>query len=320
MHVLILIAAKYPLPGYGGTERAAYWLGKALAEKGHKVSFCCHGDSQIPFADVIPMPEDLQDFDSVVPDSVDVVQLFATPAFPITKPYLVCIQGNGQAGEQYHQNTVFISRNHAERHGWTEFVYNGIALDEYPLETKKEDYALFLAKAKWKVKNLKGSLRIARAANRQLFIAGGKVGFWVRGAKGFGDVGGEFKLGLLQKASCLLFPVIWEEPFGIAMIEALACGTPVIGTPRGSIPEIVDPSCGVVANNFDELVAGVANAHKFSAEACRARVANNFSHHHMADGYLNYYERLLRDGRIREGNPQAAKDADPEKITLYQGY
>ena len=65
MHVLILIAAKYPLPGYGGTERAAYWLGKSLAEKGHKVSFCCHGDSEIPFADVIPMPNDLMDFDDV---------------------------------------------------------------------------------------------------------------------------------------------------------------------------------------------------------------------------------------------------------------
>lgn len=320
MHVMILIAAKYPLPGYGGTERAAYWLGKSLAEKGHKVSFCCHGDSEIPFADVIPMPNDLMDFDSVVPSDVDVVQMFATPAFPCSKPYLVCIQGNGQSGEQYHRNTVFISRNHAERHGWTEFVYNGVAVDEYPIGRVKEDYALFLAKAKWKVKNLKGSLRIARAAKRPLYVAGGKLGFWVRGAKGFGDVGGDIKLDLLQKASCLLFPVIWEEPFGIAMIEALACGTPVIGTPRGSIPEIVDESCGVVANSFDELVRGVERARDFSAEACRARVENHFSHHTMSEGYLGYYDRLLRDGQIRDGHAAAPEGADPERITLYQGY
>lgn len=63
------------MPGYGGTERAAYWLGKSLAEKGHKVNFCSHGDSEIPFADVLPIPNDLMDFDSVVPSDVDMVQM-----------------------------------------------------------------------------------------------------------------------------------------------------------------------------------------------------------------------------------------------------
>ncbi len=320
MHVLILIAAKYPLPGYGGTERAAYWLGKAYAEMGHRVSFCCHGESKIAFADVIPMPDDLMDFNSVVPDSVDIVQLFATPSFPIAKPYIVCIQGNGQAGEQYHANTVFISKNHAERHNWTEFVYNGLDLSEYPLQENKEDYALFLAKAKWKVKNLKGCLRIARKAKFPLHVAGGRLGFWVRGATGFGDVGGLQKLELLQKARCLLFPVIWEEPFGIAMIEALASGTPVIATPRGSIPEIVDETCGVVANSFDELVAGVVRAKDFDPVACRQRVANHFTHRHMAEKYLQYYQRILTDGKLRDGHPFAAADADPEHLTFYDGY
>ena len=321
MKITHVISAQFPVAAYGGTERAAYWLGKAQAELGHEVSYLCKPGSEFPFAKALPLPEQISDITPMLPPGTDFVQFYSTPSYRCDAPYLVCIQGNGQAGEQFLPNTVFVSANHANRHGWTEFVHNGIDLEDYPMDLgKKELGALFLAKASWSVKNLKGSIRIAKAAGVPLHIAGGRAACWHRGVISHGMVGGQTKLDLIQKTEALLFPVIWDEPFGIAIIEVLACGAPVIATPRGSLPEIVDSTCGALADSFDGLVAGLMNRKKFDPEACRARVENFFSHRKMAEKYLFYYEKIRRDGKLREGSPATPKDADPEKKIYYQDY
>jgi glycosyltransferase involved in cell wall biosynthesis len=133
-------------------------------------------------------------------------------------------------------------------------------------------------------------------------------------------VDGERKLKLLQNASSLLFPVIWNEPFGLVAIEALACGTPVVATPRGALPEIVTASTGVLADSFEGLVAGVGKAHEFSPDACRARIEEAFTHRHMAEKYEHYYQRVLQKGQLRDGFPAAAADADPQMKIYYSGY
>jgi glycosyltransferase involved in cell wall biosynthesis len=130
-------------------------------------------------------------------------------------------------------------------------------------------------------------------------------------------VDGARKLELLQHASCLLFPVIWHEPFGLVSIEAMACGTPVVATPRGALPEIVTPDSGVLADSFEGLVEGVRNASRFSSDACRAHVESTFTHRHMAEKYESYYGRILRDGKLREGFPSAAGNADPQERVYY---
>jgi hypothetical protein len=315
-----VIPASFPVAGYGGTERVAYWLAKAQAEAGHEVTVICNPGSELPFARTRPMPEKFEYLDPLLSPGTDIVQLYSTPNFRAEAPLLVNIGGNGQAGEKFHPNTVFVSRNHAERHGWTEFVHNGVDLAEYPAERRKEDYLLFLAKASWRVKNLKGSIRIARAAGKPLRVAGGRAACWHFGVTSFGMVDGPQKLQLLQSASALLFPVIWEEPFGIAVVEALACGTPVIATPRGALPEIVDASCGVLADSFEELVDAARGPRKFTAEACRARVEQGFTHHHMAEKYEMYYRKVIKEGKLREGIPAAPADADPQKKIYYRGY
>jgi glycosyltransferase involved in cell wall biosynthesis len=135
-----------------------------------------------------------------------------------------------------------------------------------------------------------------------------------------GTVDGAAKLALLQRASCLLFPVIWEEPFGLVAIEAMACGTPVVATPRGALPEIVTPSSGVLADSFEGLVGGVRGAGRFHPEDCRARVLEAFTHRHMAEKYEAFYRKVLRDGKLRDGAPAAAADADPQAKIYYRGY
>lgn len=320
MKIAHVIWTRFPVAGYGGTERVCYWLAKAQAEMGHEVTVLCLPGSSLPFASVRELPETLTHLDPLLPADTEIVQLYGTPNYRIDLPYLVNIGGNGQGGEKFPANTVFVSESHARRHGWTEYVHNGIDLTEYPLGTKKENFALFLAKASWRVKNLKGSIRIARAAAQPLHVAGGRAACWHRGVVSHGEIGGAVKLDLLQRASALLFPVIWEEPFGLAVVEALACGTPVVATPRGALPEILDDTCGVLANSFDDLVAGLKRARDFSPEACRARVAAAFTHRHMAEKYQLYYQQLLRHGRLREGQPVTPAGTDPQAKTYYAGY
>lgn len=320
MNILHVIDVSYPMTGYGGTERVAYWLGKAQAELGHKVTYLCRPGSRLAFARTLPLPVRYKDLTPFVPPDTDIVQLYGTPRFRLDYPYLVNIGGNGKPGEKYAANTVFVSRDHADRHSWREFVYNGIDLAEYPLRRVKEDYALFLAKASWNVKNLAGAIRIARDARLGLQVAGGHAWFWKRGVKSHGVVDGARKLGLIQCARALLFPVIWNEPFGLAVVEALACGTPVVATPWGALSEIITRDCGILGESHDELVAGVMRAGEFDPDACRARVAEKFTHIHMAEGYLKYYKLVLDHGVIAEGRPEAPVNADPEMRRLYAGY
>ncbi len=308
------------MEGYGGTERVCYWLAKAQAEMGHEVTVLCRPGSRLSFARIIEIPEKIEHAGSFLPPGIEVVQVYQNPNFQIDHPLLVNIGGNGQAGEKFHPNTVFVSRNHAERHGWTEFVYNGIDVSEYPLRRGKSDYLLFLAKASWRVKNLSGAIRIARAAGMTLAIGGGRAACWQRGVRSHGMVDGPQKLRLLQDARALLFPVIWNEPFGLVTVEALACGTPVIATPRGALPEILTSEVGVLADSFHSLVEGVERTKRISPEACRAHVENNFTHRHMAARYEEYYKKILSDGKLRIGFPMSAKGADPQEKILYSGY
>ncbi len=320
MKIAHLIWATFPVDGYGGTERVCQWLAKAQAEMGHEVTVLCRRGSKLPFANIVEVPDHFPDLDAFLPKGTDIVQLYQNPNFTTSHPVLVNIGGNGQAGESFHPNSVFVSRSHAERHAWTEFVHNGLDPEEYPLQKKKDDYLLFLAKASWRVKNLAGSIRIAKAAGMRLEVGGGRAPFWHWKVKSHGTVGGAKKLDLLQRASALLFPVIWEEPFGLISIEAMACGTPVVATPRGALPEIITPTSGVLADSFSDLVDGVHRAMKLDPGACRARVLEAFTHRHMAEKYEAYYKKVLRDGKLREGFPRAALDADPQKKIYYEGY
>jgi glycosyltransferase involved in cell wall biosynthesis len=93
--------------------------------------------------------------------------------------------------------------------------------------------------------------------------------------------------------------VRWEEPFGISLTEALVSGAYVVGTPYGSLPEIVTPEAGVLSAKADELVEAVKNPQRFSPAACRDRVLRGgFTHLDMARKYLGRYEQILTRGSL----------------------
>jgi glycosyltransferase involved in cell wall biosynthesis len=320
MKILHVMPARFPIQLYGGAERAAYNLAKGLAELGHENFFLCLEGSEIPFAKVLPWNFE-RPWQEGVPDGIDIVQVYNSPAQEPDFPYLVCIQGNGKAGEQFLKNTVFLSENHARRHHWTEYVYNGIDPAEYPLAKRKnERHLVFLAKASWVVKNLYGAMDLAAHSGCVLDVCGGEAHFWQRWTRPHvnfhGMVGGAEKLRLIQESEALLFPVLWNEPFGVAVIEALACGVPVFASNRGSMPEIIDSSCGAVCRNREEFLVAISRRKEWSPAACRARVENYFTHRHQAEKYLHYYQKILSTGRLREGHAFCDDAFLAEKIYL----
>ncbi len=326
MKILIAIDSILPAKKYGGIERAVVWLKSALIELGHDVKLACRLapggaiDPELAGAELVEWPQSTDDWKKIS-RSMDIVHFFSIPPaeFPFSIPYLSTVQGNGKLGEVFLPNTLFISRDHAARHDWSEFVYNGLNIAEYPLyEGDRDPALLFLAKARWRVKNLKGALQISGRARRPYWVIGGKrpITWWglmATHAKFFGEIGGSQKLDLIQRSSALLNPIQWEEPFGIAVIEAMACGTPVIASRRGSMPEIISLDSGRTCETQSDYMLAIADLVKFNdPQKVRARVREKFTHIHMANGYLAYYQRILRDGKLREGQPRTlGRPTDP---------
>jgi hypothetical protein len=319
MHVTLYKPGTISIPPklYGGTERIIYWLGKALVELGHQVTLIANAQSEIPGVELRAITSDEKNpgaWTKLIPDSTDIVQLFNESAPAVNKPFLVRVGGNGKPGERFHPNTVFISQRHAALHGSRHFVHNGLDPGDYSFSEKREDCAVFLAKARWPVKNFPGAVKIARRAGIQLCVLGSRN--WllnlqrllppIHGVRYYGMIGGAEKRELLARTRCLIFPVRWHEPFGIAIIEALVSGAYVVATPYGSLPEIVTPDAGVLSARADELVEAVKNPQRFSPAACRERVLRGrFTHLDMARKYLGCYERILSRGLLGEANEPA---------------
>jgi glycosyltransferase involved in cell wall biosynthesis len=105
-----------------------------------------------------------------------------------------------------------------------------------------------------------------------------------------GEVGGEAKLALLAEAACLLNPIEWPEPFGMVMVEALACGTPVIATRRGAAPEIIDDGItGFLRSDTDSLATALGHVLGLDRGACRAAAETKFSAKRMAVEHIAVY-------------------------------
>jgi glycosyltransferase involved in cell wall biosynthesis len=312
MHVVLYKNGSVAIPPrlYGGTERVIYWLGKALLELGHRVTLIANAQSEIPGAELRPLSPDEKDpraWLKLVPASADIVHLWDHARPDGDKPCMVTVEINGEPGYTFHPNTVFVSRKHAANHGSRHFVHNGLDAGEYEFSAQRGDYAVFLAKARWPVKNLAGAIQVARRAGLELRVLGSRN--WplnlqkllppIRGVRYYGMIGGAEKRNLLAQARCLIFPVRWAEPFGIALTEALASGAYVVGTPYGSLPEIVTPETGVLSLKIDELVAAVKNPGRFNPAACRERVLRGgFTHLDMARKYLDYYGQILTHGSL----------------------
>src|SRR5256884_8921681 len=98
-------------------------------------------------------------------------------------------------------------------------------------------------------------------------------------------------------------PALWDEPFGLTTIEALLSGTPVLGTRRGALPEVLTPAVGALCDTLDEMVVAADTIHTRDPSACRAHAERYFTHLVMAEEYTRLYRRLLETGRLPPGRP-----------------
>ena len=189
---------------------------------------------------------------------------------------------------------------------WAGRVYNGIPVERYPFRTDKEDFLLFVGR----VNQEKGpdvAVEVARRTGVRLVMAAAikephERHYWDEKVKplltGTEEILGEItvdeKADLMAGARAVLFPIQWEEPFGLVMAEANACGTPVLAFPRGAAPEVVgDGETGFLCTNIDEMVAAVDRIGDIDPHACRARVEKMFSAQAMTSGYEELYARVL---------------------------
>ncbi len=187
---------------------------------------------------------------------------------------------------------------------WVGTVYHGLPLDLYSCENAPEPYLAFVGRVSPE-KGLDKAIEIAKRAGLPLKVAAkvdkADTEYFETVIRPMLDDPIEFldevddhqKQNLLGKASGLLFPINWPEPFGIVMIEAMACGTPVIAFPRGAVPEVIDHGVtGLIVNNVDEALKAVKRLSSFDRKECRAAFERRFSAARMAHDYCVIYERL----------------------------
>lgn len=197
-------------------------------------------------------------------------------------------------------------RRPLRRANWLATVHNGIDLRHFTLRERPGQYLAFLGRISPE-KGPDRAIEIAEAAGMPLRIAA-KVDPTDRdffttviapllkrpGVEYLGEIDEAQKNDFLGNAYAYLFPIDWPEPFGITMVEAMACGTPVIAAARGSVPEVVaDGETGFVCRSTEEMIAALERVSQIDRRACRRWVAERFSVEHMADGYEAVYRRVL---------------------------
>lgn len=204
-----------------------------------------------------------------------------------------------------------IIKSYIGKENW-HVVYNGAPMDTYRFRDRVNGDAplVFLGRVE-EIKGVHLAIEVALRSGRSVVIAGNvpdkakhqtyfqeKIAPHVDGKaiQYVGAVTDDQKNNLLGQAAALLMPILWEEPFGIVMAEALACGTPVIGLHRGAVPEVVeDGVTGFVCKSVDEMVAAVGRLKEIDRKACRRAMEERFSDRAIVGAYVDLYWRLIHN-------------------------
>ncbi|MBG0832251.1 glycosyltransferase family 4 protein [Planomonospora sp. ID67723] len=194
---------------------------------------------------------------------------------------------------------------------WAGVVHNAVDTASFPFRKDKEDWVLWLGRFN-PDKGVHLAIDAARAAGRRILLAG-KLTEQVEkdyfdeqikprlgpGVEYVGEAGTARKRELLSAARCLVFPIIWAEPFGMVMIEAMACGTPVVALDRGAVPEVVvDGVTGFVLSREEDLPGAIGAVGAIRPEDCRSHVRRKFDVTVMARGYERVYRQVIAGASV----------------------
>jgi glycosyltransferase involved in cell wall biosynthesis len=193
---------------------------------------------------------------------------------------------------------------------WLATCHNAIAIDHYPFDEGSDGYLLFLGRMS-PDKGAHHAVSTAREAGLPLILAGKMHDLAEREhfdatvrpylsdeIRYVGEVSHDEKVRLLQRAAATVFPIQWPEPFGLVMVESMACGTPVIATGRGAVPEVIEHGrSGIIVDDFDQLAPAVEQAIKLDPGECRASATERFSPARMIGDYEDAYQLMLGRGR-----------------------
>ena len=295
-----------PIRSYGGTERVVAWLAEGLVDCGVNVTLISpksppiRGVKQIPVSkasgalSALPTTSDIVHFHGWVPEYIDEYEHWITT-----------LHGNSQDLDKIPHRTCFVSKNHAERHNRKAFVYNGVDPKEFIFNENKKKHLLFFSKMVRRAKGAHVALDLANRFDFDLHFAGGKriellkFGKFLKtfgnNIKFLGELSGLEKAYAFANARALLFPIQWEEPFGLVVIESLLSGTPVIATRFGAIPEILTSDVATFFNSEEDFLGAFDRTFELSSRYCREYALENFSSIKMARSYLEIYSRI-KDG------------------------
>nr|WP_279630552.1 MULTISPECIES: glycosyltransferase family 4 protein [Amycolatopsis] len=347
LRVAMVVPPYFDVPpkAYGGVEAVVADLADALVDRGHQVTLIGAGrpgtkarfvpvwDRTVPELLGEPYPEVIHAIAArravqrlAATEGVDVVHDHSlagplnAPAYGV--PTVATVHGPvgedmaryyAELGDDVH--LVAISNRQRELApglNWIGTVHNALRLADWPYQSEKDDYALFLGRFHPdKAPHL--ALEAAHRAGLRLVLAGKcaepiEKEYFEREVRPrltendhvFGVADATAKRELLAKARCLLFPIQWEEPFGMVMIEAMACGTPVVALRSGAVPEVVvDGVTGLVRDHPADLAQALRDVRHLDPAKCRAHVAEHFDVGGLGAGYEAAYRRAVEVSRLR---------------------
>jgi len=312
MHIAMLspIAWRTPPRHYGPWENVASLLTEGLVACGHDVTLFATADSQTSGTLRAVCPRGYEEDRSLIPkvweclhiselfehaDVYDIIHnqfdfLPLTYTGLTTTPVVTTIHGFSRSPDLDYIKTI----------------HHGIDIKQFDFQPAPDDYLLFFGRIH-QDKGTREALNIARACNKKLILAGiiqdqayfdQYIALYLDNDKVvyIGSAGPAERNRLLGKACALLHPIQFDEPFGLSVIEAMACGTPVIAFDRGSMPELIENGkSGFLVDNVDEAIETVARIKEIDRAYCRRQVERHFTVDRMISEYIQVYEMILSD-------------------------
>lgn len=210
--------------------------------------------------------------------------------------------------EKYNKNTYYVSISNSDQNSCLDYidtVYHGIDLTQFTYRELPGDYLLFFGRLH-RDKGPKEAIEIAKRSNKKLIMAGiiQDEEYFENEIKPYlneniiyiGSVGPEKRDKLLGKALALLHPIYFEEPFGLSVVEAMACGTPVIAYNKGSMPELIENGInGFLVDDIEGALKALKKLSNIDRKRCREIVEEKFSVDRMVDEYIKVYEKILKE-------------------------